>query len=164
MSARKVILIYLILHIRVYIYKSVCTYIYLHIYNLIYEIGVWFRIHFVRYNLNPGGKDNSIWIKEENKPIIQLDGLSVVSPKVLQNLTTTYLKFGYNLPSVFHTITISITNAISRGMITDDFTRCQTGCTSNDCLGMTEINFNGHNKCMNKGIYMYILLYSNNTK
>ena len=83
--------------------------------------------------------------------------VNIPAPQLFNNLPGTYLKFGYNLPSVFHTIAISIKTFQSRGMVESDYTQCMIGCASDDCVGMSQTNFHGYNKCMNKGNILYSL-------
>ena len=93
----------------------------------------------------------SIWVKEQDSSIKSWGGIINNQP-ILNTLTNKYVKFGYKLPCIINNIGIyqrpTKTTTI---FAASDFEICKTNCGTNDCLGMNSIDYNGYNKCLNKG-------------
>ena len=104
--------------------------------------------------------NQELWIKEQDSAIHKFYD-SFYNQPVLNNLNDKFIKFGYNLSCVIHSISISISEGKLSDPIGKDLDICTENCESVDCVGMSSLDYNGFNKCMDKSNYYneYIYIY-----
>ena len=90
-------------------------------------------------------------MKEQDSSIVKFGG-NMYNHPILNTFTNKYVKFGYKLPCIINNIGIYQRPVKFTTFFADsDFDICKTNCGTNDCLGMNSIDYNGYNKCLNKG-------------